>query len=253
MVIRPSISHQFVRFRGIDAEIASTSTHHGGHVGLLAEHAVKDVTAVQLADGYQVDRRDQQAHPTGEGNRVQHEVQPSGIGPLSQCDQVLHQQRLAQDELFSWCCRRDRHRMAPIKSEPEEDERRHQPGQRAADADVEDGLAVSSSRIHADHRAEGPDGRQRHGNEIGQRGVDAVPPGLDEVAHLVAEQDGHHRSGIHQPVDNRRPPGLWSADRQPRVRGAWSEQKTPATNVLTQVATKRSTGSQMRRTGGGGG
>ena len=76
--------------------------HDGGHVGLLAEHAVEDVTAVQLADGHQVDRSDQQAHPTGEGDRVIGDDTACGIGPCINEAMYLHQQRAAQTTMFSW-------------------------------------------------------------------------------------------------------------------------------------------------------
>ncbi len=114
---------------------------------------------------------------------------------------------------------------------------------RAADADAEDGLAVSLSRLHADHRAKGPDRCQRHGNEVGQRGIDPVPPSLHEVPHFMAKQNSHHRPGIHQPVDNRRPPGLWDPP------GIGEEPKTgPRRRPCSQQVMKR--GAPAARRGG---
>lgn len=84
-------------------------------------------------------------------------------------------------------------------SPPKEHRQRdHESGDGAGDADIEQRRARTNGRLDADQRAEGADER-RGGYEVGKRGVNAVPPGDDEMSELVREQDAEQRQREWQP------------------------------------------------------
>ena len=63
-----------------------------------------------------------------------------------------------------------------------------------------------------------PIDRERHGNEVRETGEHAVAPGLDEVAHLVAEENRHQRQGIAQTGGQKTPmPANFRGDRLPQL------------------------------------
>ena len=81
------------------------------------------------------------------------------------------------------------------------------------------------------------------GMKYGQAGVDAVAPGLEEMARLVAQQDRHQRGGIDQALPS---PGS-PATRLSRAAQDWpsgadlrqeKEYQYPAQSVLAQVSDK---------------
>ena len=61
-------------------------------------------------------------------------------------------------------------------------------------------LAVGNVGRHSNHGPHRSDRRDRHGKEIGQAGADPVPPGLDEVSGLVADEDRHHAQAVYGPL-----------------------------------------------------
>ena len=82
-----------------------------------------------------------------------------------------------------------------------------------------------------------PNGENGQGNEVGQTGIDPVAAGLKEMAHLVAQQDRHHRHGVAQAGQNPQE----SFFRRPC--------SAPTNSVLRHVATNSSSGSRQRRRG----
>src|SRR5213080_1008022 len=161
-----------------------------------AEHGVEHVAAVELTRRKQVQRRDEETHPAGEGDGVQHH----GVRVRTEDEprQQRGQQRVAQLDGVA-ARRRGEHRRQP-EADGGRGHRDHEARPRAGGADVEQRLSIGEARADADERAEGADrGQPRY--EVRQRRGHAVPPAHEIVAGLVHEQDRDQRRREGDPVD----------------------------------------------------
>src|SRR5690606_6413988 len=86
---------------------------------------------------------------------------------------------------------------APVEKRQQRDET----GDRAGDADVEERLLRWERLADADDRAERSGERQRRGNEVGQRGIDAVIAAREIVSELVRAQNRQQRQRVPQAVE----------------------------------------------------
>ena len=87
-----------------------------------------------------------------------------------------------------------------LHAEVQNRSRDHQPRQRPGDADIENLFAIGPHAVHADHRAHRADQAERHGNAERVAGRNAVAHRLQEVAHLVRQQDREHGAHVRQPL-----------------------------------------------------
>ena len=131
------------------------------------------------------------SYPLGIGPRIQwRETETTGIA-----EDVTR--RLSAVPVCEWCKPITRKMSVGTKSR-----------QGPADADVEQGSAAAHPRLHGDHRSKCAERREGHGNEVRQTGVHAIPMGLKEMAHLVAQQDRHHRHRVAKARQRRQPSDL---------------------------------------------
>ena len=179
--------------------------------------------AVQLAERKQVERRQQQAEPAGDGDGMQSD-RVSGRHVHYELFDQGHPQRAAQLQPFAQAQEmalvhpgQERIPQRPVLEgpflrhdggEPQPDDQHgngHQEtGDGARRADVDQRVARSRRAAQPDDCAQRADQRQhRSGDEEWPGRVYPVPTGEDEVAHLVRQQDGEQRGGEGEPVMDR--------------------------------------------------
>lgn len=155
------------------------------------------MSAVELPDRDQIQRGEQQSDPTGNSHRMQIDVLSLGQRLDQHMRELREEDRRAEDGASL-------DGMRAHQPQHAKDQRRHQPGQWAGDANVEQCLAVADPSVHADNRAQRAQRPDRHGDEVGEAGWHAVTSGLNEVARLVANQNRHHGQRVGQPAEDER-------------------------------------------------
>ena len=163
----------------------------GQPVALAAEQRVADVAAVELTDGDHVEAGHEQPHPAC------HEERIGDHGRA--CRQVGPHERLDPGPEGRECKRIRLAHGAADDPQRQERDRHHQARQRSGDRDVEELPTVGPRAFHSDHRAEGAGEQNRHRDEEGQRGRDAVELRGDEVARLMGGEHGHHGRSVDEP------------------------------------------------------
>ena len=122
-----------------------------------------------------------------------------------------------------------------MDSEHAEDQRRHQPGQRPGDADVEQARRLPMREPMRITAPKVPNGGMGMGIRSGKLVWTPFLPRLQEMAHFVADENGHHGGGV-----------------LPAAFTLVLEIDRPTNQVLKQVAMNRARGSQTRRRRTGG-
>jgi hypothetical protein len=160
----------------------------------VSEDGVGDVPAVELGRRDQVDRCDEQADPAGERHRVQRDL--FGAGSASGVEPTEQDRMPVEDVLRPGHVERRRLRQAPGR----ERNRDEQPGVRSRDGDVQEHASVAGLVAQQNHGAERAKDCRRW-DEVGQRLIDAVAPGGDEVAGLVHDEERHECHGEGQTIE----------------------------------------------------
>ena len=165
-----------------------------------SEHGVRNVAAVELPDGKQVERGGEHPEPRCEGHRMHVDRVAVRWRSPAQPRDGLKQQRFAK--LHEVRAGRQRRHSGEAHTEQQQRNSDHEAGDRPGNADVEE-LALARNRLtDANERAEGAEqqlGRRRQ--EIGKRGVDAVVPARVIVAELVRAEDGQRGCAVPQAVE----------------------------------------------------
>ena len=157
-------------------------------MSLLAEQRVGCVAAIELADGKQVDRRQQESKPRGKPDRAQREVLVRHIGPHPVCDR-LEQERLAEAEApFRRYARTRARRRNPNEERGDADD---EAGERARESDVDERSSVGKRRADENESAQGADDGKRKRDEHRKRCADSIASCSQVVTELVARDDRH--------------------------------------------------------------
>ena len=176
--------------------MATIMNSRGHEPSVAAKQAVNHVAAVELADRQHVEPGDQHADPAGHQQRVVLVQQRFGRQIRAQAvGQQLEQQRIAESHFGVG--RRGR---GALDAEPDDRQRDDQPRPGAGNADVEELLAIGARAFHGDHGSHRAGGQNRHGDEDRKAGRNVIAEGLQEVAHLVREQDADHGGHVDEPV-----------------------------------------------------
>ena len=170
---------------------AAAATHNTFETVLwsLREKGIKDVAAIQLADGQQVQRRRRTSPPTRrappDADRYRHAGTPGKIArSSSHCS--------AARRIAAALVRDAGNHFRKCQAHGERRQQKHKPGQGARDPDVEQHALGIDRRPHADERAERA--QQRRGHKVRQAGVHAVVHGGQVMPELVRQQDGRAAS-----------------------------------------------------------
>ena len=153
--------------------------------------------AVELSDGEQVQRCGEEAEPCGKRHRMEIDGE-SGRGRAQ--DEPRHRAKQGWlSEFHALKVGRQEDDIREGHADHQHWHRHDEPGDRTGDADVEE-LTLDRDRLpDPDERAQGSrqDGR---GQEIGQRGVDAVVTAGEVVTHFVAAQNRQDRQAVPETV-----------------------------------------------------
>jgi competence protein ComEC len=153
---------------------------------------IHHVSAVELPDRQEIERRREQAEPGGADQRMQLdrltriEMEEQGV------DEIQEKARRQGHLPGGGRNARDHRVSEPV---PENRQQRREAGERTGNPDVEKGLPVGERRTDADDGAEGSE-QIRAGQEERQRRIDPVVTTGDVVPHLVRAEDADRRERV---------------------------------------------------------
>jgi hypothetical protein len=154
----------------------------------LSQESVGRVSAVELADGDEVQRREEEAEPGGESDGAYVEVVALGEVRPDRGREPLEEEGLAEADAGLGGKGRPGSRCRDTDDERGEDH--EETGERSSETDIDQGLPVREARLDDDERAKSADEGERKRNKEGKRGVDPIVSGGPVVAHLVGQDDG---------------------------------------------------------------
>src|SRR5262245_10668812 len=151
------------------------------------------MSAIQLSDGHQVERGDEEPDPSGEGHRREADDCRSQLTTVGELVDEREEERGTSVDASR--VQRVGKRWRSTKSEIERRERDYETSQRSGDADVEHSTARPDERLHLDERAKGAQ-PHRHRDEVWKRHIHAMPPRREVVAELVNAENRQQRDCI---------------------------------------------------------
>jgi len=155
---------------------------------------VDHMTAIELPDREEVQRRREAANVAGQERPRQDPAVPGGHRGEQEADETPEKRQVdARHGLHDL--------LRPGRQEAigEHGERHDEPRDGSGDADVEEHVAIREPAPDPDERAERPHGSRREWRpreEIGEGGIDAVDPAGDVVPHLVRAQNRQQRERV---------------------------------------------------------
>src|SRR6185503_19402350 len=159
---------------------------------------VEDVTAVELRDRQEVERRDEHAEPTGHGDRVQYDARGMTHREESydaRDDRVAQvPERLVAGPHFHAERARQR-RTTEGEADPQEGQRDRESRERARGSDVDQLAAVGENGAQPNECAEGPDWERPPREEAWRGDVEQIPECQHIMSELVTQEDREQRQG----------------------------------------------------------